>query len=288
MVRVAEAAGLPAGTAPTRTQYTEHAPKLGITLSVSAIGRAYRTWGDAQRTFEDGVRPVNARPVTPRQSFAAHRERTPVEHLDLLQEWSRSAGKRRKGEYDRWRWEYGPGLVAAGKPLPLSAQQLLKVFPGLFWDDILALDPSSEDLPERVRAGIERRLANTPNPLGLVTVPETAGLLRRMATEVTLCLDKQAAGFPIEVMRLGTKGTRLLLLEDVQEYMRTGRARSRPFGQLQDAAYTAAQVAKFYGVTRDAMVKAETHRTRLPPADGRAGPYLYWLRSTIESWTRPR
>lgn len=286
--QVAESAGLPVGKAPTRTQYAEHASKLGITLSVSAIGRAFRTWGDAQRAFETGFLPVNARPVTQRQSLVAHRERKPVEHLELLQDWVRSTGKRRRGEYERWRREHSAELVAAGEPLPLGVQQFLKDFPGLFWDDIVALDTSSEDLTETVRARVEQRLANTPNPLGLVTLPETAGLLRRMETGVRLSLDKQAEGFPVEVMRLGAKRTRLLLLEDVREYMRTGRAPNRPFGQLQDAAYTAAQVAKLYNVTRDAMVKAEKHRTRLPPADGRAGPYLYWLRSAIKSWTRPR
>jgi hypothetical protein len=36
--RVAAAAGVPPGKAPTRTQYIEHAAKLGIPLTVSAIG----------------------------------------------------------------------------------------------------------------------------------------------------------------------------------------------------------------------------------------------------------
>jgi hypothetical protein len=168
----------------------------------------------------------------------------------------------------------------------LGAQQLLRLFPGLPWDDVLALDPSSEDLTETVRAHVEQRLANTPNPLGLITLGEAAGLLSRTETQVRFCLDNQTEGFPVEATRLKTTGTRLLLTEDVREYARTGRASKRPLGELQDAAYDRKQAAEALGVTPEALSENQLQRRRqkFPLADGRAGHHWYWLPSTIETW----
>lgn len=83
-------------------------------------------------------------------------------------------------------------------------------------------------------------------------------------------------------------GAVTLRIADVREYDRTGRAPRLTEGALQDQLYDRQQAAAKLGISKAALDHAVLRGNKTVPApDGQVGRYDYWLRNTIDAWTRP-
>ncbi len=284
---VATATDLPPGQAPTTTQFDELAAALGIPWNVSAIGRAFRGWANAQAMYERRVLPETARQVRQRGFLRSHRGRSPIEHLALFGEWADHAEDHSRTAYERWRKNYVAEAASADLPLPLSASQFLKLFPGIGFAELVELRHASCDLTDLVRERAEGALAERPNPLGLATLTQTAALMGKSVPLVIGRLNSRASGFPVVVALVS--GNRTLLADDVRQYLRTGRAPARDFGEMQGHLCDQPQLAQTLGMTRPAVAQAVERATgKVPAPDGHVGRYAYWLPSTVEAWASSR
>ncbi|MCA1706338.1 MAG: hypothetical protein LC808_24985 [Actinobacteria bacterium] len=286
--RVAAAAQLPAGKAPSRTQFAGHAAALGIGLTVSAIARLFGGWANAQAMYERRVLPETGRQVRQRQMLRSHHGRSPVEALALFSQWADQADDLTRRGYELWRKNYTSEAADKGIPLPLSEIHLRRVFPGLTFEELIELRHTSGDLTDMLRQRTEKTLAEQPNPLGLVTLMQAAALLGKPETFVRHRVDSEADGqpddFPVMVAVVGQ--ARSLLAEDVRDYARTGGAPRRAVGAMQDQLQDRRHLSRTLGMKLPAFDRAAA-RHKVPPPDGHVGLFAYWLTSTIEAWPRP-
>lgn len=173
MAAVAEAAGLPVGEAPTTTEFKAHAPGLKLDWSASKVGRAFRSWRNAQKAYEGQTFPESARQVRQREA-AARANRGHAGLLGIVAQWveDNPDGATRE-DYIRWREHFNDHLPPDERRAPVW-QQLKRAFPSSVSDIRAAAVETTIDPVALAQVRAEERLARDPNPLGIAGT-STAG-----------------------------------------------------------------------------------------------------------------
>jgi hypothetical protein len=271
--QVAEELGLPAGQAPTTTQFAEAAKRLELDWSVSKVGRAWGRWRFACEAFT-GYRLRRTARQQGVLDAGKRRRRVYEDYTAALRLWlSTEPLAETIKAYDAWAREFNDALVDGQKPVRHwgPTQAALKVG----FADALRLARGETTL-----AAVQRE-PDHPDDFGpLVStgwIARERGLSIFMARETSLKPD-----FPKAVALLS--GTRVWLKDDVQAHFA-----GRPFPQreefeLQDAYLSRRKLAALLGKRPETF----SQTTRLPEPAGMVSRKRYWRRDEAEGWSARR
>lgn len=284
--RTAEDLGLPAGHAPTTTQFAEAARRLDLGITVSSAGRAYGTWRNATRAFITGQTPEASRGIRQRNFLAGVSERDLAHHLAVVATWlDTEPDQETRAGYRRWRDAQIERHRDDADPLPISWVSLARLVPGLTDEDIIAA--ARGGVPD-IRALQLRRTAehakNDDNPLDLITLTALAARLGISTTAARDACARHEPGFPAVVARVSAN--RVFYEADAATYASTGSAPRRPHLELQPSLADRHAITTMLGLPQRAVDYALTRRrwARCPPPTGKAGRYHYWLRTDVAQW----
>jgi hypothetical protein len=280
---VAKEAKLSVGRAPTRTEFARYAEKLGLPWKVSAIGRTFGSWKNAQRAYV-GATPESARLLRQRDVLS-HGGRGRADHLAIVRRWvEEHPTANTMKEYKRWRDRINDARSADEPPLP-SFQQITRNFPGLSVGDLREAALGTVDEAVTIcRVQAERQLRDKPNPLQIVGTTATAALLELTWTAVRNARTDPPFGFPVAVLTLGKKVG--YYAEDVLAYRDGTPTRPRREGGLNGRVIGIDEMSELCGIkprnARDSIQRQARHLA--PPPDGRLSTSDYWLRESVERW----
>lgn len=289
MQQVAQSLNLPAGQAPTTTQFDAQAKALGLDWTVSSVGRAFSKragWRLATQTFAGGHLPETARQIRQRRHLANRRSER-IDHLASIRQWLDSdPPDESTNSYMLWREKRNQELADTEEPLAVARRHFQRAFPELTWDDLLgAARGDVQDVTELSRARAEERLRTEPNPLRLVGVSTAAALLGATGTIVEWRVAQDPQSFPAVVVVLGNR--RGFLEDDVRAHAAGGQFPQRAVGELNALIYGAEDLAELLGrgSARSINLAVVSKRWHLvPEPDGRFAHMNYWLREQVAAW----
>lgn len=286
MAAVARAARCEPGQAPTTTEFTHHARRLGLPWSVSSVGRAFRSWSNAQKAYESAT-PESARPIRQRDAIA-HGSREHADYLEILARWSAAdPDDSSVTGYERWRKQYN--ATGDGRRLAPSWRQITRTFPELSPEDLRAAARGEvADVIALCRTRAKQRLRDEPNPLQLVGVSTFAALVGLPATAIRDARKRKEPGFPAVVLTIGNDSASFA--QDVYAWRDRGRAPSRRDDELAGTVIGLRQVAELVGLSISGASAARSQRGwhRIPQPDGRFATSDYWLRESVDRWLANR
>lgn len=287
MERVAAALGLASGQAPTTTQFTTQARALGLDWTVSKVGRAFRTWANAQKFFEDRRMPETARQIRQRRRLATY-GRSPLDILAFVALWLDTMPVDTSDQaYELWRQAFDRQHASDTASLPPNASHLRKTFPALSWHDLVAVaqDPDADPWA-LARQRVDEALAPSVNPLRVLTVPFAAALLGVARHRFEYALSDRTSGFPQAYAKLGRR--HLFLADDVIAYRQEQRAPRRPEKSMRRlwGVQEVRQLIGLAGSSAHKAIRAQRHHLVPAPKGNVCGEAYYWVEREVRAWLR--
>lgn len=270
MQQVAANLRLPAGQAPTTTQFREAAKRLSLPWSVSKVGRAWGRWRFACEAFTGHHLRRTARQQGVLDAHTGKR-RVYEDYVTALRLWLETKPQAEViTSYEAWAREFNevlphdqkpvPGWTAIAHNLRIGFHDALRVARG---------ETSLAELPKR-------RGDHTKEYGPLVSrqwIAGEYGLSPHHAAHVPRRPD-----FPKPVVMLS--GTRAWLKEDVQAYFANKPFPKREEFELQETYLSRAELAALMG-KRPRMM---SQTTLTPEPAGLVSRKRYWRRGDVEDW----
>jgi hypothetical protein len=282
MATVAAHHGLPAGKAPTATQWRTTPPEVTQGWSATRIVQVWGRYRFAASAFSGEPMTSGASHLSIKRRQVARR-RTREDEYESVRRWlATQSASRLAADYNEFVKEHNDAVDEGrldAKPL-WTARQLIEYL-GIEFADVIEVVEGGTTLQVARERALRRRVDDPGNDLGLIGRRAVASILGYKGPLSELL---KRPGFPTSVMRIG--GGRIWLMSDIEAYRDGLDVPTREESEMQALIVTTSEMAQLRGYPNGTVVTGMLRASpnMLPPADGRINGAVFWRRTTVEEW----